>query len=223
MSSPEDRQERASSAETRAAIMEATYRALCKHGYANLSIQKIADEFEMTSAVLHYHYDTKEMLLAAFLEHLLDEYATQFDVEEIENPRDRLLVLIDSLLIVLVGIDDPERPIDRADDRPPLGRAELSMALLELRAQAGRNEAFSEQFTVNYDYAWELMVTTIEEGIETGAFRDVDSEQVATLLLTTMLGGRAYHVSLTHDDVAPAARDALIDLILDDLLVPQDE
>ena len=221
MSSSENRRERASSAETREAIMEATHRALCKHGYAGLSIQKIADEFDMTSAVLHYHYDTKERLLAAFLEYLLDAFAGQFDIEAIEDPRDRLLALIDAFLVVLVGIDDPDRPIERADDRPPLGGEELSMALLELRAQAGRSDAFSEQFTVNYDYARDLMVATIEEGIERGTFRDVDSEQVATLLLTTMLGGRAYHVSLTYDDVAPTARDALVDLVLDDLLVPR--
>lgn len=227
MSSPEDRQERASSVETRAAIMEATHRALCKHGYAHLSIQNIADEFEMTSAVLHYHYDTKENLLAAFLEHLLDnlvgEYTAQFDVEAIKDPRDRLLVLIDALLVVLVGIDDSDRPLQRAGDRPSLGGEELSMALLELRAQAGRNEAFREQFTVNYDYAWDLMVATIEEGIEQGVFREVNPEQVATLLLATMLGGRAYHVSLTHNDVASLVRNALVDLILDDLLIERDD
>ncbi len=207
--------------------MEATHRALCKHGYANLSIQKIADEFEMTTAVLHYHYDTKEKLLSAFLEYLLDnlvdEHTNQFDIEAIEDPHDRLLVIVDALLVVLVGIDNPDRPIERADDRPPLGGEELSMALLELRAQAGRNESFREQFTVNYDYAWDLMVATIEEGVEQGVFREVDPGQVATLLLATMLGGRAYHVSLTHDDVASTVRNALVDLILDDLLVARDD
>ena len=203
--------------------MEATHRALCKHGYANLSIQKIADEFDMTSAVLHYHYDTKENLLAAFLEHLHDEYAAQFDVGEIEDPRDRLLALVDALLVVLVGVDETNRPIERPDDPRVLGRRELSMALLELRAQAGRNEAYREQFTRNYEYARDLMVATIEEGIEQGVFRDVDPERVASLLLATMLGGRAYHVSLTYDDVAPATRNALVELVVDDVLVPRDE
>lgn len=223
MSAPEDREEREGSAETRAAIMEATHRALCKHGYANLTIQKIADEFEMTTAVLHYHFDTKENLLAAFLEYLLDnlveEYTAQFDIESIEDPRDRLLVLVDALLVVLVGIDSTDQQIARESDRPPLGGEELSMALLELRAQAGRNEAFREQFTVNYDYAWDLMVATVEEGIEQGVFREVDPEQVATLLLAAMLGGRAYHVSLTHDNVASTVRNALVELVLNDLLV----
>lgn len=223
MGTPEGRQERASSAETRAAIMEATHRALCKHGYANLSIQNIADEFEMTSAVLHYHYDTKENLLAAFLDHLHDAYAAQLEIEANKDPRDRLLALIDALLVVLVGVDDANRPIERADDQTSFGGEELSMALLEMRAQAARNEEFSKQFTVNYEYAWELMVATLEDGIEQGVFREIDPEQVASLLLTTMLGGRAYHISLTHNDVAPAARNALVDLILDDLLVPRDD
>jgi AcrR family transcriptional regulator len=219
MNSPKDRQERASSAETRTAIMEATHRALCKHGYANLTIQNIADEFDMTSAVLHYHYNTKDELLAAFLERVLDWYADQIDVDDIDDPRDRLEVLINALLIVLLDLDDPTS--DGASEEPSLEQGEaFSMALLEMRAQAGRDEEFREQFTANYDYAKDIMVATIEEGIEQGEFRAVNPEQVASLLLSAMLGGRAYHVSLTHDGTAPATRNALVDLILDDLLLP---
>lgn len=219
MHSSEDRQERASSAETREAIMDATHRALCKHGYANLTIQKIADEFDMTSAVLHYHYNTKDELLAAFLEHVLDWYADQIDVDDIENPRDRLEVLIDALLVVLLDLDDPAGASEEQHRSLDQGEA-FSMALLEMRAQAGRDEEFREQFTANYDYAKDIMVATIEEGIEQGEFRDVDPEQVSSLLLAAMLGGRAYHISLTHENTAPTTRNALVDLVLDDLLLP---
>lgn len=219
MSPTQDRQERASSVETREAIMDATHRALCKHGYANLTIQNIADEFDMTAAVLHYHYNTKDELLAAFLELVLDWYADQINVDDIENPRDRLEVLIDALLVVLLDLDDPASGGDEELGSLEQGEA-FSMALLEMRAQAGRDEEFREQFTVNYDYAKDIMVATIEEGIEQGEFRTVDAEQVASLLLSAMLGGRAYHVSLTHEGIAPTTRNALVDLILDDLLLP---
>ena len=37
---------------TRAAIMEATFEALSKHGYADLTIQTIADEFEKSKSLL---------------------------------------------------------------------------------------------------------------------------------------------------------------------------
>jgi AcrR family transcriptional regulator len=219
MSPSPDRQERASSAETREAIMNATYRALCKHGYANLTIQNIADEFDMTAAVLHYHYNTKDELLSAFLEHVLGWYADQINVDDIENPRDRLEVLINALLAVLLGLDGPED--DDTEDIASLEQGEtFSMALLELRAQAGRDEEFCEQFTENTEFVMDIMVATIEEGIEQGEFRAVDAEQVATLLLSAMLGGRAYHVSTTHEGIAQTTRNALVDLILDDLLLP---
>jgi AcrR family transcriptional regulator len=219
MSPSPDRQERASSVETREAIMEATHRALCKHGFANLTVQNIADEFDMTVAVLHYHYNTKEELLTAFLEHVLGRYADQIDVEDIENPRERLEVLIDALLNVLLSLDDPQG--GDIEDIASLKQGEaFSMALLEMRAQAGRNEEFREQFTANTGYVIDIMVTTIEEGIEQGEFRAVDAEQVTTLLLSAMLGGRAYHVSTNYEGFAQNTRNALIDLILDDLLRP---
>lgn len=219
MSPSSDREERESSAETREAIMNATHRALCKHGYANLTIQNIADEFEMTPAVLHYHYNMKEELLTAFLEHVLGWYTDQIDVDDIENPRERLEVLIDALLIVLLDLDDPLGG-DTEDILSPERGEAFSTALLELRAQAGRDEEFRKQFTANTDYVRDIMVATIEEGVEQGEFRAVDAEQVTTLLLSAMLGGRAYHVSTNYEGFAQSTRNALVDLILDDLLRP---
>ncbi|WP_435077165.1 TetR/AcrR family transcriptional regulator [Halococcus sp. AFM35] len=66
-----------------------TYRALSKHGYANLTMQAIADEFEKTKAVLHYHYDTKDRLLAAFLGYILDRFMDRSDVAD-DDPDARL-------------------------------------------------------------------------------------------------------------------------------------
>jgi len=45
--------------ETKSEIIAATNRVLCEHGYAGLTIQKIADESSMTTAAIHYHFDTK--------------------------------------------------------------------------------------------------------------------------------------------------------------------
>ena len=55
-------------------IMQATYRALSEHGYANLTIKRIAAEYGKSTAAIHYHYDTKDDLLAAFLDFLLDRF-----------------------------------------------------------------------------------------------------------------------------------------------------
>ena len=63
--------------ETREAVMAATHRALCTHGFADLTTQRIADEWGKSKAALHYHYDTKEELLRTFLDHLLAKFESQ--------------------------------------------------------------------------------------------------------------------------------------------------
>lgn len=57
--------------------MEAVYGALCTHGYADLTVQDIADESALSKSALHYHYDTKRELPLAFLEHLHERFTTR--------------------------------------------------------------------------------------------------------------------------------------------------
>ncbi|GAA0449245.1 TetR/AcrR family transcriptional regulator [Halococcus dombrowskii] len=188
--------------DTREEIMEATYRALCEHGYANLTMQAIADEFEKTKAVLHYHYDTKDELLAAFLEHLLDRFTSRLDVDS-DDPNARLDALVDELLL---GLDD-----ESGEDR------EFHTALLELRAQAPHNAAFREQLAANYDLLLDMLTTIIDDGIEQGVFHDVDAERLAALIMATMLGGRVHQITLDREAIALDVREVLEDEILDDL------
>jgi AcrR family transcriptional regulator len=188
--------------DTREEIMEATYRALCEHGYANLTMQAIADEFEKTKAVLHYHYDTKDELLAAFLEHLLDRFTNRLDVDS-DGPNARLDALIDELLL---GLDDGDEESH-----------EFHTALLELRAQAPHNAAFREQLAANYDLLLDMLTAIIDDGIERGVFHDVDAERLAALIMATMLGGRVHQITLDREAIALDVREALEDEILADL------
>lgn len=75
-------------AETRAEILEATNRALCEHGYAGLTVQRIADEASVTSAAIHYHFDTKEELLNAFLDDLIGRFESELRVSRPTRGRD---------------------------------------------------------------------------------------------------------------------------------------
>jgi len=55
-------------------IMEATYRALCTHGYADLTMQDIAAESTKSKGTLHYHFEGKQDLLESFLAFLLNRF-----------------------------------------------------------------------------------------------------------------------------------------------------
>lgn len=184
--------------DTRRAIMEATYAALCEHGYTDLTMQAIADEFDKTKAVLHYHYDTKDELLVAFLDYLLDQFLDTVAVEPGADPADRLAALIDALLL---------------GDHDALGETdhwEYHTALLEVRAQAPHNDAFREQLTTNYRFVADAVAAVLEDGIERGDFREVDPDRTATWLLATVNGARLHQVTLDVD-VAADVHAALVD------------
>ncbi|VTT87832.1 Transcriptional regulator, TetR family [Halorubrum sp. DM2] len=60
--------------DTRQAILGAAFRALCEHGYANVTIQRIGDEFDKSPSLVYHHYDGKDELLIDLLEYLLDQF-----------------------------------------------------------------------------------------------------------------------------------------------------
>lgn len=110
-------------------IMEATYTALSKHGYAGLSIQKIADESEKAKSAIYYHYDDKEDLMLAFL-NFIGENVRQGHSELEGKPAQEKL---DEMLDMSLGIGNDKLWSFRK-------------ALLEMRAQAPHNEDFATKF-----------------------------------------------------------------------------
>ncbi|MDT3437720.1 TetR/AcrR family transcriptional regulator [Haloarcula sp. 1CSR25-25] len=184
MTAPSDR----TFSEPDEAIMEATYRALREHGYADLTIQRIADEYGKSTAAVHYYYDTKDELLAAFLDYLLERFVDSIQDVETTDPEERLEVLLDELLI---------KPQENPD---------LSVALLEMRSQAPYKETFSERFKQNDEYIRYMLKAVVNHGIDEGVFNDVDADHVTRSLMTIVDGARTRAVVLDDSDGLETAR-----------------
>ena len=172
--------------ETDEEIMGATYRALREHGYADLTIKRIAAEYGKSTAAIHYHYDTKEELLAAFLDYILNRFVASIREVETTDPEQRLTVLLDRLLVA------------------PQENPDLSVALLEMRSQAPYNEAFAERFQQNDEYVRYLVKAVINHGIDEGVFAEVDADRVTRSLMTIVDGARTR--SVVFDDVGEYER-----------------
>ncbi|GGM68864.1 AcrR family transcriptional regulator [Halarchaeum rubridurum] len=178
--------------ETQTAIMEATYRALCEHGYADLTMQAIADEFSKSKSLIHYHYDTKEELLVAFLDYLLDGFLAKVEeTNDGDDPRERLDTLVD---ILLSGPEESE---------------DFQIAMLELRSQAPYVEAYREAFAANDQHLVGLLADTVAAGVESGVFRDVDPERVAETILVMIDGARSRSVLFGSGDTVAHTRRAI--------------
>jgi AcrR family transcriptional regulator len=168
---------------TREEILAAAYRALCKHGYADLTMERIGEEFEKSVSLVYHHYDGKDDLLLACLEFMLENYRADTDAPRSSDPREAMETVCDRVLLA---------------DAPPEAR-QFVRALVELRGQAPHNAAYRDYFTRSDRFFQDRIETIVETGIERGVFRDVDPERTAGMI-HTVLSGAFFRYATSADD-----------------------
>lgn len=168
--------------DTREAIMLATYYALCEHGYAALTIDRINNEFPKSKSLLYHHYDSKDDLLVDFLEYLLSVLPEDLAPTDAGGPRARLETIIEYVLTT-------------ADDRPD---DDFHGAIVELRAQAVNDPAYREHFSWSDADFQSRIQNILDDGVDTDSFQNHDTVAAATFLHTVLLG--ALEKRVTSDD-----------------------
>jgi AcrR family transcriptional regulator len=187
-----------SSSETRTAIMRATYEALIEHGYENLTIQRIGDEFPKSKSLIYQHYDGKDEVLVALLEFLLEHFESQMSQPATGDADDCLRTVLDFVL---------------ASD-PDAARTELTKVMVELRGQSPHNRVFREYFTENDHTFRREFAAIVERGVDEGVYRPVDAEAVAEFVLTVVTGATVRRAT-TDDALDVAAVRRELDAYLD--------
>lgn len=175
-------------------IMDGVYRALRAHGYADVTMQDIADECSKSKSLLHYHYDTKEDLLVAFLDYVITDSEARIRAHADNPPAERLAGFVGWFVF----------EADAAD------REAFHIALLELRTQGPFNERIREQLVRSDRLLRGTVADILESGIEAGTFREVDVEETAALIVATLDGARTRQITLTGGtgDDRPGETDA---------------
>jgi len=179
---------------TREEILAAAYEALCRHGYSDLTVEKIGDHFEKSTSLVYHHYDGKDELLLACLEFVLDRYDETFAEAESGEPRARLE---EPLAVFLVS----ELPDEQF---------RFMRALVELRAQAAHDERYREYFTRSDRLFQARLTELVEAGVDAGAFRDVDPEAVAAMIQTVLAGALVRTTTSNDDEWLEAVREEVI-------------
>jgi AcrR family transcriptional regulator len=181
----------------------AVAKALARHGYADLTTKKIAAESTRTEAALYRHYDSKEGLVAAFLEAAVGWFSWELEHVGTTDPIERL----ERTCAVLTG--------DRIDWEYFPG---LYVAMQELGANATRNEAFGEPLRTYNQFVVDSLADVVRDGVEEDVFRDVEPEPVAAVLAA--LGDAVPRYSLVYGmpEEADAIRDHLFSYIRSELV-----
>ncbi|MFB1064581.1 TetR/AcrR family transcriptional regulator [Natrinema sp. H-ect4] len=164
-------------------ILDATYHALCKHGYAALTLQHIADESAMSKASIHYYYDSKNELFVALLDFLYDRYTTQIDSTARDSPREHLRSLLEVLLT-----DEEDTP-----------GTEFRTAMLEVTAQAPYDDKIRDRLVEFGDYLFERIRQIIAAGIDAGEFAEsVAPSRIAEAFTTLIVGANTRQVAVEY-------------------------
>jgi len=188
-------------------VMGAVFSALCSHGYADLTMQDIADNSSLSKGALHYHYDTKRDLLLAFLAHLYDRFEARLDDAEAaagEDPAERAEAVIDA------AIQPPEKPDLR----------EFRTAVLEIKAQAPFEPGYRDHLAAFDDTVSDRIERIVADGVESGRFEpETDPAEIASFVVTVING--ALTRSVATDYPVAEARTILLDYLHDHVREPE--
>jgi AcrR family transcriptional regulator len=173
-------------------ILTATGRALCEHGYADLTMQAVAAESDLSTAAIHYHYDTKEGLLEAFLDHLLDQFRTRLATDA-ADPRVRMGALLDAVF----------EPLELGDG--------FAVSLMELKSQASFQATYRERFRDIDAFLRDEVAVIVSDGVDAGQFDAADPAGVARHVAALVDAAYVRTVALDED---PAVTRDLVESLL---------
>lgn len=165
---------------TREQILAAAFDALQRHGYSELTIEAIGDEFDKSQSLIYHHYDSKDEMLLDLLGLIIEYFEEPVPEVRPSDPRERIETFVETA----VGL--------RQMDRTAIG------TLVELRAQATHDEDYRENFVRSDEVIQEALAEDIRDGMESGVFQEVEPERMATWLYTVSVG--ATFRSVTSND-----------------------
>lgn len=93
----EKRSRKASKEVRRQQLIEATIDSLAKRGYSDTTMADVADGAKLSRGIVNFHFESKEKLLIATLQHMYDEYSAHWRAaldKAGEDPASRLRALV---------------------------------------------------------------------------------------------------------------------------------
>jgi len=143
-------------------ILDATREALTEHGHAELSMARVAERFDGSQSLIHYHFDSKAGLLAALVERDRERFEAWL-ADLPETPGERLDRLVEQQVL---------GPLD----------GEGVPAYAALHARAGHSEPLRAALAGLEDALYGALLAAVEDAADAGLL-DVAPGPAATLLL----------------------------------------
>jgi AcrR family transcriptional regulator len=157
--------------ERRQQILEATHRVTLERGLHDVRIVDVANELNVSTGLIHYHFDTRDELLEAMLRETAaaEVAALRKAMDELSTPEARLARLIEEYL-------------------PSLRRDQSWVLWIDVWGEALR-DAHIRRISEDLDAAWvEVLAEVIADGVIAGSFTSSDPVESAWRLAAVLDG-----------------------------------
>ncbi|QPV64815.1 TetR/AcrR family transcriptional regulator [Halosimplex litoreum] len=179
---------------------------LVEHGFDEFTTQAVADAAGVSQSLVHYYFETKADLVRSMFERGLDVTTAQVEsAVDDDDPRERLVGLARYLLRG-EGVDEP---------------VQFNRMVLGLQSRAPYDEDLRDVVAYNHSFLREYVVEAVEEGIDSGRFREVDPEVFAAAYVAAMRSANDWRAIFGDEgdwDLVLAGLEAIVD----DYLVRED-
>ncbi|WP_408899735.1 TetR family transcriptional regulator (plasmid) [Nocardioides sp. R1-1] len=171
---------------TRIKILDATVQVIVDRGYSDVRVSDVAQRAGLSTATVHYHFETKYELLFAALSNAMRLWFEEGDVDEEGDPVTRLGAALRHAVVA-----SP----DRTDQI-------VWMDFSRLALRDSRWAARLEELCLTWDAR---MRSIIQDGVDRGVFRCVGTVDDAVMRIQGLIDGLAERVMLAYSD-SPAPR-----------------
>jgi AcrR family transcriptional regulator len=165
-------------AQRRAEILDASVGVVLERGFAGTRIADVADALGISSGLVHYHFDSKDELLAETLRHAADA-----DIDRLEK--------------AVAELDDPVRRLDRvlSEYLPETKKDQSWVIWVDAWGHAIRSDRL-RTILKELDLAWSgALESVLHDGVTAGVFTCADPAGTARRL-SAMLDGLGLDVIL---------------------------
>lgn len=196
--------------DTEQRIREAAFRALVRHGYADLTITDIGEELGQNPSIIYHYFDSKDDLLLSMLDVFVEIFIDQQAARPITDAEAALREFVNQILH-----PDPSRVEERLFAPPPDIERATSRVFVELWAHATWDSDFRDKTTAVENRIRETIVRILEAGIEREQFRSVDPEVTADHVFFLLKQGIHTRTTTNRDEAVDRVQTIVDDILTD--------
>jgi Transcriptional regulator len=153
-------------------LTKAAYKVVSRKGYYNFTVRDIAKEAGLSTGLVHYYFKNKDDLLVSVLRVMNENLSFYLAkaLEQTDDPKEKLIIFMDEAFHLV------ER------------EKEYFHVLIDFWTQINHNERMRKANIKLYQAYRTECAKIIQEGIEKKAFKNVDVQYTATMIVAFVQG-----------------------------------